>query len=87
MYVYKLASHDKCQYAILNKEQKGITDSRRVSSPPLTCTDAPPYTHAHTHVHNKLFFIILYHNFSFFFSLQVSPPRVSLSCSVERRSC
>lgn len=47
-YVYKLASHDKCQYAILNKEQKGITDSRRVSSLPLTCTDAPPYTHTHT---------------------------------------
>lgn len=56
MYVYKLASHDKCQYAILNKEQKGITDSQRVSSPPLTCTDAPTYTHAHTHVHNELFY-------------------------------
>lgn len=46
MYVYKLASHDKCQYAFLNKEQKGITDSRRASSLTRTCRDAPPYTHA-----------------------------------------
>lgn len=67
MYVYKLASHDKCQYAILNKEQKDTTDSRRVSSPPLTCRD--------THTLTRRAFIIIS---SFTPCRFLPPPRVSL---------
>lgn len=78
MFLYKLASHDKCQYAILNKEQKAITDSWRVSSLLLTCEDDPARTRTHARAGTPFF--------PHLFCLQISPPCVSLTCS-ERRSC
>lgn len=78
MYVYKLASHDKCQYAILNKEQKDTTDSRRVSSPPLTCRDTRTLTRrAIFHPLSSLLLLL---------PAGFSSPCV-FTCSVERRKC